>query len=57
MSRLHWTIPDTLDKRALEKIKMRAMKDEIKKWVEFDHSNRGNFGILDKIRGILYGQI
>jgi len=57
MSHLHWTMPVTLDKRALEKIKMRAMKNEVKKWIEFDHSNRWNFGILDKIRSIMYGQI
>jgi hypothetical protein len=37
----------TLDKRALEKIKMKAMKAEIKRWVQFDHSNRWNFGIID----------
>ena len=45
----------TLDKRALERIKMRAMKDEIKRWIEFDHSNRGNFGIIDTIKSMLHG--
>ena len=54
----HWRMPIcSLDKRALEKIKMRAMKDEIKRWIEFDHSNRWNFGIIDTIRSVLYGRI
>jgi hypothetical protein len=47
----------SLDKRALEKIKMKQFKDEVKKWVLFDHNNRWNFGIIDTIRSLLYGRI
>jgi len=45
-----WQIPvTTLDKKTLELIKRKQMRESIKNWVKFDHNKRWTF-IIEKLR-------
>lgn len=42
-----------IDAKLLERIKLKAMKDELKKWVMINSKDRYTFGVLEKMRGQL----
>lgn len=42
-----------IDAKLLERIKLKAMKDELKKWVTINSKDRYTFGVLEKMRGQL----
>ena len=42
-----------IDSKLLERIKLKAMKDELKKWVTINSKDRYTFGVLEKMRGQL----
>ena len=42
-----------IDAKLLERIKLKAMKDEIKKWFTINSKDRYTFGVLEKMRGQL----
>jgi hypothetical protein len=51
-----YNVAGFIDDKMLEKIKLKAMKEELKKWITIDLKRRYTFGVLDSIRSKLYNQ-
>ena len=49
----NYNIDDFLNDKLLEKIKLKAMKEELKKWIAIDSRRRYTFGVLNSIRSKL----
>jgi hypothetical protein len=50
----HWGIPTgPMDKKTLERIKLKQMVTDLKSWIKIDSEKRYNFGIIDNIRNLL----
>ncbi len=52
----NYNVNEFLNDKLFEKIKLKAMKDELKKWIAIDSKRRYTFGVLNSIRSKLYNQ-